>query len=121
MTFLRTTATLMPVTEVAKTEATRKAICEPSRSEISTNGVLTSVISAARKVTAEPGGNVGAQDVRQGSFDGLAVDCVAFVVKDIMPIVLSDPVFIEQGGDITAELGNLVADGDIIFISRSNA
>lgn len=57
-------------------------------------------------------GNVGAQDVRQGSFGGF--------VKDIIPIVLSDPVFIKQGGDITAELGNLVAEGDIIGISRSN-
>lgn len=63
-------------------------------------------------------GNVGAQDVRQGLFDGLiTVDFVVFV-KDIIPIViLGDPVFIKQGGDITAELGNLIADGDIIVIS----
>lgn len=56
-------------------------------------------------------GNVGAQDVRQGSFDGF--------VKDITLIVLiiGDPGFIKQGGDITAELGNLIADGDIIVIS----
>ena len=56
-------------------------------------------------------GNVGAQDVRQGLFGGFG--------KDIIPIViLGDPVFIKQGGDITAELGNLIADGDIIFISQ---
>lgn len=63
-------------------------------------------------------GNVGAQDVRQGRFDGLTVDTVVFV-EDIILIVLiiGDPVFIKQGGDITAELGNLIADGDIIFIS----
>lgn len=58
-------------------------------------------------------GNVGTQDVRQGSFGGFG--------KGIKPIlVLSDLGFIKQGGDITAEFGNLIAEGDIIFISRSN-
>lgn len=62
-------------------------------------------------------GVVGAQDVRQGIFDALTVDWVAFVKDIITTAIFGDPVFIEQGGDIAAELGNLVADGDIIVIS----
>ena len=70
----------------------------------------------------EGSGVVGIQDVRQGLFDGLiTVDFVVFV-KDILflALVILDPVFIKQGGNITAEFGNLIAEGDIIFISRSN-
>ena len=54
-------------------------------------------------------GNVGAQDVRQGLFGGFG--------KGIKPIlVLSDLGFIKQGGDLTAELGDLIADGDAIGV-----
>lgn len=53
-------------------------------------------------------GHVGAQDALQGLFGGFGKDIITTVI-------FGDPGFIKQGGDITAELGNLVADGDIIL------
>lgn len=39
-----------------------------------------------------------------------------------MVLIIGDPVFIKQGSNITAELGDLIADGDaigvLIFISK---
>ena len=55
------------------------------------------------------GGLVGAQDALQGLFGGVG--------KGILTtVIFGDPVFIKQGGDLTAELGDLIADGDAIGV-----
>ena len=52
----------------------------------------------------------------------LAIDRVVTTKGIIYTIeaIFGNPVFIKQGSNITAELGNLIADGDIIVVSQSS-